>query len=853
MIKIENMYEKFNFIIEDNTTFSIPFEAIKYSGTLMKYYQNNKNNNIKLNDNIWNNKVMRVITEYLNNKVNVNDIMIDYYENERNEMDIEIIMNVIIAAEELELRELEKKYSRKVRDTINKSRNSEEVRKILNIENDLTEKSIKEIINENPWDEDNMIDEDIKISMIIDNKDTFETKMISPNNDIVRFIKNRKLVKAVNDETVDKCYNCSIEFSILNRRHHCRSCGRIFCQNCSSRKIDIPNESKIPICDNNINSWLTFSKEVRVCDKCYSEMIEKKTFWNCIRMFQILALEIPLLKRAGTICDTWRKVSIYCLSNLRELQYKLPTYEFNKYEKKILWNNRKYFAGHSQWLIQLMRIINWNNEKQISEAYELINKNRKYNCYQLMCNRLCTKDIKPKDSLILLSKSIKNDNIRIFAVKCLANASIKEIICYLPILIQCLKYESNDCSPLKDLLFNLCISNIDIFNECYWLLSINSFSKKYFRKYNYIKEQLIIDITKKTKVDIRSFLENNMLIDIFENSYLSNNISYTYLKNNLSLLKFPILSIFNPSINIKEFDKSNIHNKNSATSPIVIPYLTDNIYRNLMFKKEDIRKDQIILNIIQLMDIILKHDNINIPIIIYKVIPTSCNSGLIDLVPNSETLFEIFEKGSINNFLHKYNKHKSIDEVSQTYTKSLAFWTVVTHLLGIGDRHMDNIMITHDGILFHIDYGFVLGYESKPLSSNIRVGEKLLEPMGGNDSYHHFKDICSQIFLSLRKHYNLFFTLLLSLSDYDPPISNLKFVPKYLENQIIDRFLPGYSDSESILILNSIIDQHYDSIIQTMNDYIHYYSKDSPLSKTFSSVNTGIANSLTGIVNWFYK
>ena len=42
MIKIENMYEKFNFIIEDNTTFSIPFEAIKYSGTLMKYYQNNK-------------------------------------------------------------------------------------------------------------------------------------------------------------------------------------------------------------------------------------------------------------------------------------------------------------------------------------------------------------------------------------------------------------------------------------------------------------------------------------------------------------------------------------------------------------------------------------------------------------------------------------------------------------------------------------------------------------------------------------------------------------------------------------------------------------------------------------------
>lgn len=111
--------------------------------------------------------------------------------------------------------------------------------------------------------------------------------------------------------------------------------------------------------------------------------------------------------------------------------------------------------------------------------------------------------------------------------------------------------------------------------------------------------------------------------------------------------------------------------------------------------------------------------------IVYECFSTGSKTGFIEVIKNSLTLFKIQMEGGIKgryqfdtmqlyrwiatNNSGQENLNKAID----LFTRSCAGYCVATFILGIGDRHPDNIMVNKEGRLFHIDFGHFLGHFKK--------------------------------------------------------------------------------------------------------------------------------------------
>jgi phosphatidylinositol kinase/protein kinase (PI-3 family) len=203
-----------------------------------------------------------------------------------------------------------------------------------------------------------------------------------------------------------------------------------------------------------------------------------------------------------------------------------------------------------------------------------------------------------------------------------------------------------------------------------------------------------------------------------------------------------------------------------------------------MFKAgDDLRQDQLTLQILRLMDSMWKEAGMDLGMNAYRCVSTGDEVGMLQVVENAETIASIVSlsqrssstgrtKGRASTAMQTKHKVKSaiaalsddtvilkwlttqtaeaqakaateaiqassrasvanqknrrsavalpssasasaenapLQKVIQNFVRSCAGYCVATYVLGIGDRHNDNIMLTRDGHFFHIDFGHFLG------------------------------------------------------------------------------------------------------------------------------------------------
>ena len=111
-------------------------------------------------------------------------------------------------------------------------------------------------------------------------------------------------------------------------------------------------------------------------------------------------------------------------------------------------------------------------------------------------------------------------------------------------------------------------------------------------------------------------------------------------------------------------------------------------------------------------------------------------------------------------------EYSSYEQARRKFARSCAAYCVATWIMGVGDRHNDNLMLKRNGEFFHIDFGHFLGnFKSKFGIKRERAPfiftQAMADVLGGpnGDLFKEFEDMAIRAFLIIRKHSALFLTL----------------------------------------------------------------------------------------------
>jgi phosphatidylinositol 3-kinase len=491
--------------------------------------------------------------------------------------------------------------------------------------------------------------------------------------------------------------------------------------------------------------------------------------------------------------------------------------------------------------------------------------------------------------------------LRSFAVDRLRLAPSDELLLYLLQLVQALKYESSD-APLAAFLVTRAIANDTLGNFFYWYVKVENEDQlrgpRPLAIYATTLNQYIDGLrrhceTQRTrgyahlKRQIWFVKKLTTLVELLRATFRKNEATARkgqFLRDYLAdpaheLLEFPepFPLPLDPSVVICGCYPQELAVFKSSLAPLKITFKTTRGARYaLMFKiGDDLRQDQLVIQIIGLMDQLLKNENLDLRLTPYKILATSPVAGLIQFVPN-ETLDSVLANygdppaagggggGPANGILNYLRLHGQTEgaaaptaqpantepaqpanaepaqpadapaaagavsaslgvppPIMDNYIKSCAGYCVITYLLGVGDRHLDNLLLLPDGKFWHADFGYILGRDPKPFPPLMKLPIQVVDGMGGlgHENFSVFRNYCFITYTTLRKNSNLILNLFLLMLDANIP--DIRLDPQRAVEKVEEKFCLEMSEEEAILHFQNLITDSVNAFLPVVIDRLH--------------------------------
>lgn len=505
----------------------------------------------------------------------------------------------------------------------------------------------------------------------------------------------------------------------------------------------------------------------------------------------------------------------------------------SKEDKVFLWEKRNYCYQNRNSLPKILASAPKWDVSYLGDIYSLLRS---------------WPPLTPVCALELLDSRFTDQEVRSAAVRWVQDSmSDDELVDLLPQFVQALKHEIYLDNALVHFLLSRSLGNIRVAHYLYWLLKDSLNDPHFGSRYEQILGALLSIVGKGLRQELEKQTRLTQLLGVVAEKVRQANGSARQVvlqegmeRVQLFFRKNKIRLPLSPSLEAKELNVKACSFFNSNAVPLKVTMVSADPLGeeiNSMFKVgEDLRQDMLALQMIKIMDKLWLQEGLDMRMVLFKCLSTGKDRGLVELVLSSDTLRKIqveygltgsFKDKPLAEWLRKYNpSEEEYEKASENFIYSCAGCCVATYVLGICDRHNDNIMLRSTGHMFHIDFGKFLGHAQmfgsfkRDRAPFVLTSDMAYVINGGEKPTRRFQlfvDLCCQAYNLLRKHTNLFLNLLsLMISSGLPELTGVQDL-KYVH----DALQPQASDAEATIFFTRLIESSLGSVATKFNFFIH--------------------------------